>query len=332
MKLDNKTTTRLHSDLKLRATQWADVNAVAQLIYDVCEADGDVTVAYSPEELEREWHSEGFNPETNTCVLETDAGQVIGYGEFANITGHYFLNMDLYIHPKYKNQGLFKPMIDFVEERAKKEIDLAPAGLRVYIRSMMDAKDTEMCKVHSDKGYREVRYTWRMDITLDAPPLEPTLPEGIEFRPYIKEEHSKLVWEADQEAFLDHWGNHPESYEEWSERRYVLNDYDPGLWHIAWDGDQIAGVTLNRFRQGVGWVGRLGVRKPWRGRGLGLSLLQKSFHEFYSRGMNTVGLMVDAENTTGATRLYKKAGMRVASEFVAYEKDLRPGRDAEDSH
>jgi len=327
---DEKTSpARLSSGLNLRVTKWADVKVVAQLIYDVCEADGDVSVAYTPEELEKEWHNEGFNPETDTCVIETGDGHVVGYGEFANISGHTVLNFDLYVHPKFKNQGLFKPMLNFLQDRAEKELELAPPDVRVSIRSTMDGNDLEMREVHKSEGFNEIRYIWRMEITLDEPPVF-NVPAGIEYRPYIKEEHSELVWQADQEAFLDHWGNHPESYKEWCEKRYVINEFDPGLWHIAWDGDQIAGVTQNRTRQGIGWVWHLGVRRPWRGRGLGLSLLQRSFYEFYSRGIKTIGLTVDAESPTGATRLYKRAGMHIVSEFVIYEKELRPGKDAEE--
>ena len=41
----------------------------------------------------------------------------------------------------------------------------------------------------------------------------------------------------------------------------------------------------------------------------------------------TVRLAVDAANPTGATRLYQRAGMHVAAEYVIYEKVLRPGRE-----
>jgi ribosomal protein S18 acetylase RimI-like enzyme len=96
---------------------------------------------------------------------------------------------------------------------------------------------------------------------------------------------------------------------------------------VAWDGNQIAGFSQNRYRMGIGWIGTLGVRRPWRKIGLGYSLLIHSFGEFYKRGTKTIGLGVDASNPTGATRLYQKAGMHAASEFVTYEKELRPGRE-----
>jgi ribosomal protein S18 acetylase RimI-like enzyme len=92
----------------------------------------------------------------------------------------------------------------------------------------------------------------------------------------------------------------------------------------------VAGFSINRYRMGIGWIGTLGVRRPWRKRGLGEALLHYSFDEFYKRGMKTISLGVDAQNPTGATRLYEKVGMRAASEFVTYEKELRPGRNVDE--
>jgi ribosomal protein S18 acetylase RimI-like enzyme len=72
----------------------------------------------------------------------------------------------------------------------------------------------------------------------------------------------------------------------------------------------------------VGWVRSLGVRRPWRRRGLGLALLLASFGAFWERGTRTIGLGVDGENTTGAVRLYEKAGMRVELRIDRFERVL----------
>ena len=63
-----------------------------------------------------------------------------------------------------------------------------------------------------------------------------------------------------------------------------------------------------------------------RNKGLGLTLLNHSFAQFYEENVRTIRLSVDATNPTGATRLYERAGMHVATEYVIYEKELRPGR------
>ncbi len=80
-----------------------------------------------------------------------------------------------------------------------------------------------------------------------------------------------------------------------------------------------------------GWVAILGVRRPWRKRGLGIALLYKTFSEFYLRGTKKISLGVDAASQTGATQLYKRARMSVGSEYVSYEKELRPGLNVEEN-
>ncbi len=156
-------------------------------------------------------------------------------------------------------------------------------------------------------------------------PVPVTFPAGIELRPFIKDEHGIAVWQADTEVFHDHWSSHDRTYEEWSHEKFGNPNFDPTLWMVAWDGNEIAGFSQNRFRQGIGWVGTIAVRRPWRKKGIGLALLRHTFGEFYKRGTNTIGLGVDSANLTGATRLYQQAGMYVAGEFAIYKKELRAG-------
>jgi ribosomal protein S18 acetylase RimI-like enzyme len=53
---------------------------------------------------------------------------------------------------------------------------------------------------------------------------------------------------------------------------------------------------------------------------LATALLQHSFRDFRGRGATRVGLGVDAENTTGAVRLYEQVGMQVARRNDLYER------------
>jgi ribosomal protein S18 acetylase RimI-like enzyme len=133
------------------------------------------------------------------------------------------------------------------------------------------------------------------------------------------------VHEADEEAFEDHWGSVHTSLEEWRHFMTAAH-YDPALWFVVWDGDEIAGISLCNAGwtgdPGLGWVNVLGVRRPWRRRGLALALLLHSFHELEARGMDRVALGVDAESLTGAVRLYEKAGMRVVRQSDTWEKPL----------
>ena len=207
---------------------------------------------------------------------------------------------------------------------------LAKPDVRISLQSTIDNRDPSSHELHRNEGYRPLRYHWRMEIVLEGTPPEPKFPEGIELRPFIMGEHDVAVWQAQNEAFRDHWGSHDVTLKEWKHSRFDDPEFNPSLWAIAWDGDQVAGFALNRYRMGIGWIRTLGVRRPWRKRGLGEALLYYSFGEFYRRGKKTIGLGVDAQNPTGATRLYQKVGMYAASEFLTYEKELRPGRDVDE--
>ncbi len=321
---------RLDSNLRLRAAQWSDLETVAQLIYDVCAADGDTTVAVTPDELRHDWENPGLTLEKDAFVVATGDGRIVGFEEFSNGHEHAILHTDGYVHPAYKGCGIGTSLLRTVEKRALEEMTLAKPDVRVSLRSTIDNRDPSSHDLHRNEGYQPLRYHWRMEIVLAGPPPEPKLPEGIELRPFVKGEHDIPVWHAQNEAFRDHWGSHDQTLEEWKHSRFEDPEFDPSLWAIAWDGEEVAGFSLNRYRMGIGWIRTLGVRRPWRKRGLGEALLYQSFGEFYRRGMKTIGLGVDAQNPTGATRLYRKAGMYPASEFVTYEKELRPGRNVDE--
>jgi mycothiol synthase len=322
--------TFLEPGLRLRPVQWSDLEAVTQLVYDVCEADGDTTVAVTSEEMKHEWETPGFQLERDAFLVETSEGRVVGFEEFSNTHKHAALHTDGYVHPEFKGRGIGTSLLRAVEQRASEEMALAAPDVRVSLRSTTDNKDLEGHALHRNEGYQPLRYHWRMEIVLNDQPNEPDLPEGIELCPFVRGEHDIAVWQAQNESFRDHWGSHDVTFEEWQRSRFGDPEFDPSLWKIAWDGEQVVGVSLNRYRMGIGWIRTLGVRRPWRKRGLGEALLLHSFGEFYRRGTRTIGLGVDAQNPTGATRLYQKVGMYAASEFITFEKELRAGREIEE--
>lgn len=320
----------LDPSLKLRPVQWSDLEAVTQLIYDVCAADGDTAVAVTADELKHEWETPGFDLAQDAFVVQTSDGRIVGFEEFNNGHEHAILHTDGYVHPDFKGRGIGTTLLRMIEQRARQEMKLAAADVRVVLRSITDVHDLVGLELYRNEGYQPLRYHWRMEIVLNEPPAEPKFPAGIELRPFIKGEHDVPVWQAQNEAFRDHWGSHEVTLDEWRHSRFGDPEFDPTLWAIAWDGDEVAGFSLNRYRMGNGWIRTLGVRRPWRKRGLGEAILLHSFGEFYKRGKTTIGLGVDAQNPTGATRLYQKVGMYAASEFVTYEKELRPGRNVDE--
>lgn len=319
--------TRLSPGLLLRTPHISDVEAVAQLTLDVCTHDGDPTVAITVEDMRQYWSEPGFNLATDAWVVETSDGRIVGYEELYNRHAYASFEGDGYVHPQFEGQGIGTALLRALETRARVMMNQAEPDLRVFIRNGMGQSDARGHELHQNEGYAPIRYSWRMEIQLDAPPPAPVWPEGVELRPFQPTEQAHAVYEASGEAFRDHWGHVPMPYENWETHTIHRPGFDPALYFVAWDGDQVAGMSLCRVKPETGWVGTLAVRRPWRKRGLGQALLHHSFGEFYRRGVKTIGLGVDAGSLTGATRLYQRVGMKVAMEYVFYQKDLRPGRD-----
>jgi ribosomal protein S18 acetylase RimI-like enzyme len=171
-----------------------------------------------------------------------------------------------------------------------------------------------------------------MLIEMDAVVPGAEFPQGITVRTYNAQMDAAAAYLAQIDSFRDHFGFVEEPFEAGLKRFrhfWEQDGFDPTLLFLAVDGDEVAGICLcpphSIDDAGMGWVGTLGVRRPWRQRGIGLALLRHSFNEYYRRGKRKVGLGVDAQNLTGALRLYENAGMHVHQAFDQYEKELRPG-------
>ena len=182
-----------------------------------------------------------------------------------------------------------------------------------------------------------VRHGFHMQTELREAPPEPVWAEGITIRSVTDPKVDiETITRVDVESFRDHFGFIEQPFEEdlawfknWLENAETLSD--PSLWFLAMDGDEAVALALCATRDmedsTFGYVNSLGVLRSHRKRGIGLALLHHAFGEYHRRGYKGVSLGVDAENLTGALRLYEKAGMHVHRQFDLYEKELRPGKE-----
>jgi len=244
---------------------------------------------------------------TDTWLVEDGEGVAalgwsIMWGDAASAVG--------VVHPRAKGRGLGARILDRSEEwastRTRRIHQLALGG------------DEAAMRLFTARSYAEIRRFYDMAIELAAPPQVPDAP--IEM---FAEADARAFHAAMDEAFRDHWEHHPRSFEEWWGLHSAAPDFDTSLWFLIRDGDQIAAVVRNESnRNGGGYVGALGVRRPWRGRGFAKALLLRTFREFWDRGVTRVTLGVDADSPTGATHLYERVGMHVELENVVFEKTL----------
>ena len=183
-------------------------------------------------------------------------------------------------------------------------------------------QDTAAARLFEGLGFMAVRRFYEMGIELQEAPVVSELPEGFMLEPFRMED-ARAYYEALDAAFQDHWEHHSVGFERWWEEKQAAHDFDPTLWFVVREGDEIAGVIRNDpDRNGGGYVASVGVQRAWRGKGVGRALLLRTFAEFYSRGVQRVTLGVDAESATGATKLYESVGMTTENAAVVYEKAL----------
>jgi len=285
--------------------------------------------------IHEEWVSPGFNPAEDIRLVFAPNGKMAGYVEVwttAKPPVHPWIWGRL--HPDYEGLGIGTWMLHWGEQRAAQALRNVPDGLRFAPRVGIYRQAEKSKKLFEDMGYQHIRSSYHMQIEMDGPVPEPAWPAGITLRTY-RETDAEALYRAETESFRDHFGFTEEPFEAGFQRfkhfKLECEGFDPTLVFLAMDGEEIAGLNYCRPHfhadRELGWVGSLGVRRAWRKRGIGLALLQHSFNEFYRRGKRKVGLGVDAENLTGALRLYESAGMHVRLAFDLYEKELRPGTE-----
>ena len=322
--------------LRLRGFQGeSDYPNILALINAAKRADG-IQRSDTVEDIARYYaHLTNCDPYRDMLFAEVD-GAVAAYSRvWWGLGEHdkwFGFHLD-FTHPAWRNHGLRTVILRFNEARlrqiaatleAQGEI---PAGTLRTFEAWAADTETEKTALLEREGYRPVRYHLDMVRWLSEPITAAPMPEGLEVR-LTSPERYRAVWEADQEAFRDHWHFIPgteEDYQGWLEW-----SPDPSLWKVAWDGDQVAGMVLNflnenenaEYNRKRGYTEGIAVRRPWRRRGLARSLLTQSLQMFKDMGMDEAALGVDAENLTGALRLYQSVGFREVKRTTTYHKEL----------
>ncbi|HEU5226389.1 MAG TPA: GNAT family N-acetyltransferase [Ktedonobacteraceae bacterium] len=316
---------KLPRGFTMRHPTMADLAEVTALLR-ICEVALDGAAETTLDDIRTGWQMPSFDLAKDAWLVLSDEGKIVGAAVVEH-REHARLYTGGEVHPDYRNRGIGTYLLHLAEQRAHQHIPLAPAEARVTLNTSLSNQHKAGLRLLEEHNFQFVRYFWRMAIEVNAEPPMPEWAEGITVRSFTPD-MTRAVYEADEEAFKDHWGHMPLAFEEWQRWTVQREGFDPTMWFLAMDGDEIAGFSLCKDeKESGGWVHVLGVRRSWRRKGIGLALLHHSFGEFYKRGIHNVYLGVDAQSLTGATRLYERAGMHVIRQYNAYEKELRAGKE-----
>jgi mycothiol synthase len=188
-------------------------------------------------------------------------------------------------------------------------------------------------------GFTRMRALWQMRRSLAEPVAEPRMPAGVTLRTFIPGQDEDAWLTVNARAFA----HHPEQGK-WTaddlRHREAAAWFDPAGFFLAERDGHLAGFHWTKVHQPdddapgsggpVGEVYVVGVDPAEQGTGLGKALTLTGLRHLRDRGLPTVMLYVDEENTA-AIGLYGALGFEHTGTDVMYRKDARlgDGPDAE---
>jgi mycothiol synthase len=310
----------------------ADIAAIVDVTNRALEHDA-VPFRWSVPDAKAKYShpNEMFDAARDVTIAEVD-GQVVGYGDRAwvdtTLDNFREYRCDGAVLPEWRRRGIGSALL---AENIRRQVVLARSHGTDRPRILGSWTSDRMVGAHAllrKAGFEHARWFFEMTRDLTQPIPDVPMPDGLEVRP-VTMEMIKQIWDADVEAFQDHWGGF-DSSDENLQRWLADPNFDPTMWVIAYDGDEVAGGVVNAIEAeenemlGVkrGWLHSVFTRRAWRKRGLANALITQSLVAIRDRGMDTGILGVDADNPTGALGLYERNGFVVAERSTAWRKPL----------
>ena len=277
-------------------------------------------------------HLERSDPFTDMIFVEVDE-QPIAYGRvgwYPESNGDYVYYALGWIKPEWRHKGIGTAILKHNERRIREIATEHPAEAAKYFQNDHNDKQPGVAVLLKTNAYQEIRWGYMMNRTIDAFLPEAPMPKGLEVRLATEEDHYRAIFQAQNEAFRDHWGHGEVTEKDYQSWRSNPVTFNPSLWKVAWDGDEVAGMVLNyinkeeneEYKRKRGYTEFISVRRPWRRRGLAKSLLLQSVQMFREMGMDDTCLGVDTQNPNHALDLYEGVGYKILLKDTVYRKLL----------
>ena len=307
----------------------ADYPALARIITASARGEGDERVETVESLASTYDHLERCDLGRDLLIAEFD-GLPVAYSRVTwddELDGPRVYRHAGFVDPEFGGRGIGGSLLTWNEMRLREIAVAHDVEDKVVEAWAGDQNDAATALIRSS-GYQALTYMAEMvrPTVEDLP--DHALPEGLEIRP-VREEDIRTIWEADQEAFRDHWG-YVESSEAGYERFRAFPYLDPTLWKVAWDDEDVVGQVKSfidpaqneEYGRKRGWTEDISTSRRWRRKGVAKALIVESIRELAARGMTEVALGVHTENPNGAYQLYESLGYEVVRTWTTYRKPL----------
>ncbi|NQE37728.1 GNAT family N-acetyltransferase [Microcoleus asticus] len=306
-----------------------DLEAIAHLI-NTCEKVDRLDEGTSISELQQEFNAPFLDKARDIRLWEDAEGKLIGVARlWISEPGEVIDGFLLFrVHPDARGGDVEAAAIAWGEVRMR-EVSVM-RGSPVKLRSSARAEDGDRISLLTSNGFKADRYFYRMARSLSEPIPEPHFPEGFALRQFPGEQDAEAWVEMFNQSFIDHWNHHNLTVDQFK-HELAKPDYrnDLDLIAVADDGTfvsfcycEISVQKCDRTGRNEGWIGCLGTRRGFRKMGLGRAMLLAGLHRLKAAGVATAILGVDAENSSGALRLYESAGFHNIRKSISYVKDV----------
>jgi mycothiol synthase len=272
---------------------------------------------WDEDDVSEEWAS--LDPGRDVLLVETADARIVG-SMTVEPRGNGTFNAAGYVHPEHASRGIGSYLVAFSERRASAEPE-APGSSRIRVHNWVSGVNGAANTLLRERRYQHVRTFYRMERTMTERPADPSTPAGIRLRSLREDDDLESVFRVYDQAFADHWSNRERTFEFWK-RSVMENAFDPALWTLAFRGEELVGISVGRTFGEEGWISSIGVLDNERGLGIGRAILERQFAAYWEKGISRVALGVDAENTTGALRLYQRSTMSLTRQYNLWERWL----------
>lgn len=300
-----------------------DFDAVLALLNDAAAADH---TRRMPEHVLRATMAESPAGAPGAAVVESASSGLAAFGWWeVHAEGTPRAIVEGWVHPAQRRRGAGTTLLAVMEAAVR---DQCGPNIMLAARGYDDIPG--LGPLFRQRGFTVVRRFYVMSVRLAEAEINVEPPPDITLRAFRRDDLEPLV-EANNAIFAEHWGSAPRSVEAWRRDMIERRPHDPGLWIVASTPEregasQIVAECLSHASREGGpddaWVSLVGVRREWRGRGLGRAVLAHGLRTLREAGYATASLHVDAENSS-AVHLYRSLGMDVARTRLHFEKMVR---------